>query len=301
MAELNARRADALEKLVASGLADKDRDMWLLQLVDTVSAAAQSNALPDGANRLQKLYEDLKGQSTNMELLAHVRFALLTSDYATSFQAPGADQARIQEKWLANLEQFVNEYPNGKDAPEAMLQLGLAQEFAGEEESALNWYNRIVTDFASSPLAKKATGAKTRLDCVGKPMQLSAPTHDGKRFDLGRYRGKTVLIHYWATWCEPCQDDIVALRRLHAEYGRKNFALVGVNLDDDLATLEKFLRAQKLPWLQLHEPGGLESRMATEMGIFTLPVMILVDTNGQVVNRQIHVGELEQELAKRIR
>jgi thiol-disulfide isomerase/thioredoxin len=244
----------------------------------------------------------LTGESTNKDLLAHLGFALLTSEYATSLQASDADYAKIQEKWLADLEGFVKEYPSGKDVPEAMLQLGLAQEFAGEDESALGWYNKIVSDFPSSALATKAAGAKTRLDSVGKPIQLVAPTLDGKQFDLKRYRGKLVLVHYWASWCEPCKDDITLLRRLHAEYGRKNFAVVGVNLDDDRNALEQFARDQKLPWPQLYEAGGLESRLATEMGIFTLPVgMILIDATGKVVNRQIHAGELEQELAKRIR
>jgi hypothetical protein len=51
----------------------------------------------------------------------------------------------------------------------------------------------------------------------------------------------------------------------------------------------------------LYEPGGLDSRLATELGIITLPTMILVDSRGNVLNRSIHAGELDDELAKRLR
>ena len=225
----------------------------------------------------------------------------MTSEYASSLQAPGADFAKIQETWLASLEAFVEKHPSSKDAPEAMLQLALAQEFAGEEQAANRWYTKIVSDFDSSPLAAKAAGAKRRLESVGKPIPLTGRTVDGKRFDLSRLRGNAVLVHYWATWCEPCKQDLDVLRKLQKTYARKKFALVGINLDTDPAELAKFLRAERLPWTQLYEQGGLDSRLANEMGIFTLPVMILIDERGRVVNRQIHGSELEGEIEKLVR
>jgi thiol-disulfide isomerase/thioredoxin len=136
---------------------------------------------------------------------------------------------------------------------------------------------------------------------VGNPIPLAGNTLDGKQASLAAYRGKTVLIHYWATWCEPCKQDLEILKQIQAKYAAQGLALIGVNLDSDRALAVQFLRSQPLPWPQLYEPGGLDSRFATEMGILTLPTMILVDNEGKVINRSIHAGELDEELSKRLR
>ena len=107
-----------------------------------------------------------------------------------------------------------------------------------------------------------------------------------------------MLIHYWATWCEPCKRDLQTLKALQAKFGKAGFTLVGVSLDTDVSTLDQYVRAQQVSWPQLHEPGGLDSRLANELGILTLPTMILVDKTGRVVRRNIHVSELEEELQK---
>jgi len=119
--------------------------------------------------------------------------------------------------------------------------------------------------------------------------------------DLAKYRGNVVLIQYWATWCEPCKADMAALKELFARYGRSGFSIVGVNLDSSVQELSAYLTENKLPWPQIFEEGGLDSRPANELGILTLPTMILVDKQGKVVNRNIHVVELDRELKKLIR
>jgi thiol-disulfide isomerase/thioredoxin len=179
-----------------------------------------------------------------------------------------------------------------------MLQLALAQEFAGQDEAAREWYTRIVAEHPASPLAKKAAGAKLRLDSVGKSIELRGSTLEGKTFDLAGLRGQVVLVHYWATWCEPCKQDMAVLRQLQAKYGRMGFSLVGVNLDNQQREATSFLTSTRLPWPQLFEEGGLDSRLATELGILTLPTMILIDKQGRVVSRNISAGELDTELAK---
>jgi hypothetical protein len=89
---------------------------------------------------------------------------------------------------------------------------------------------------------------------------------------------------------------------LQAKYGKDGFVPVGVNLDNTPAEVTAYLRANKsLPWAQVYEPGGLDGRLATELGILTLPTMILIDRDGKVVNRNIHAGELDTELKKLLR
>jgi thiol-disulfide isomerase/thioredoxin len=298
---LNAQRADALEKLIDATTDAENRANWIRQYADTVGPAAQSGDFPEGVKRLESLLAKLARESTDKDLLAYVKYRYLTAQYGQAIQDPKADFAKIQEHWLATLEQFVKDYPGSPDSADAMLQLALAQEFAGKDDDAEKWYQRIVTEHPGSPLAKKAAGAVTRLNSIGKSIPLKASTIDGKTFDLSAYRGRIVLIHYWATWCEPCKQDLSVLRQLLAKYGRDGLVLVGVNLDNERQTAAQFLTSNRLPWPQIYEEGGLDSRPATELGILTLPTMILVDKQGRVVRRNVSAGELEAELAKLMR
>ncbi|MBC8871405.1 MAG: redoxin domain-containing protein [Planctomycetes bacterium] len=301
LATLNARRADVLEQLAENAGNDEERDTWMRQCADSISAAAQSGGYPDGVERLKKLGEKLAKDSEDSGLVAHIKFASHSADYGSSLQSPEADYPKIQEKWLTNLRQFVRDFPQSEDAAEAMLQLAIGEEFAGKPDDAIAWYARIVQGFPSSQLAKKAAGAKRRLESVGKTIDLRGTTLDGKAVSLAAYRGRIVLVHYWATWCEPFKQDVAVLKSVQAKYARQGFSLIGVNLDEEPAAAMDFLRSNSLPWPQLHESGGLDSPLAIELGIITLPTMILVDDQGKVLNRGIHAGELDEELAKRLR
>jgi thiol-disulfide isomerase/thioredoxin len=302
LAKQNAKRADILEQLAENASTKEERDTWIRQFADSISAAAQSGGYPEGVERLKKLSEKLAQNSPGSDLAAHATFAYLSAEYGESLQSASAeDYAKIQEKWHANLRQFVGDYPTREDAAEAMLQLAIGEEFAGKSDDAIAWYGKIVAQFPTTQLAKKAAGAKQRLESVGKSMVLSGTTLDGKAVSLAAYRGRVVLVHYWATWCEPCKQDMALLKKLQAKYARQGFSLIGVNLDSERATALAYLQSNSLPWPQLYEPGGLDSRLATELGIITLPTMILVDGQGKVLNRSIHAGELDDELAKRLR
>jgi thiol-disulfide isomerase/thioredoxin len=202
---------------------------------------------------------------------------------------------------MADLNDFVADYSRSPDAAEAMLQLAIGNEFTGKEDKAIEWFGRIATEFPQSALATKATGARRRLESVGKTISLKGKTIDGRPLDLAQYSGKVALIHYWATWCEPCKQDLDTIKELQAKYGKAGFAPIGVNLDSNPQEAAQFLRSKTLPWPQLYEEGGLESRLANDLGILTLPTMILIGRDGRVLNRNISAGELETELKKQLR
>ena len=74
-----------------------------------------------------------------------------------------------------------------------------------------------------------------------------------------------------------------------------------MSLDGDVKDLNNYLVTAKLPWPQIYEPGGLDSRPANQLGILTLPTMILIDQQGKVVSRNIQVTEIEGELKRLIK
>jgi len=297
---LNKQRADLLAELAEAASDDESHQIWIEQLADTVSSAIQAGAYPDGSDRLKTLYESLATDDPQGNLTGYVKFRWLSAQYVQSLQDPKGDLAKVQDQWSKDLEGFVGDFPKSADASEAMSQLALAGEFAGEDQTALKWYARIVKEFPKSSAAPKAKGARRRLESVGKSLQIQGTTLAGKRMNLTAYKGRVVAIHYWATWCEPCKEDMKVLRQLTTKYGKQGFLPLGVNLDlpEQKKEAANFVKKSRLPWPHLHESGGLDGRLANEMGIMTLPTMILVDKKGRVVNRGVHIGQLEDELKK---
>jgi len=301
LAKLHVSRADVLEQLAQSASSAEDRENWLRQLANGITASVQSGGYAAGVEQLKSLYEKLKGQPADAELAAHVEFLYLSAQYSQQLQQPDADYPKIQEEWLASLAKFVTANPKCEDASEAMLQLAVGEEFNGKNEAAIAWYAKIADQFPKAQQAAKAAGAKRRLESVGKTLVLSGNTLDGKAVSLDLLRGRTVLIHYWATWCEPCKQDLTLLKQAQAKYAKQGFTLLGINLDSDQATAIKYLQTNPLSWPQMYEPGGLDSRLAAELGILTLPTMLLIDKDGKVVNRNIYAAELDGELGKQLR
>jgi thiol-disulfide isomerase/thioredoxin len=290
--DLAVQQAAVLGDVLAAA-ADADKAFWVRQLAETLGALIQEGVLPDGIAQLEKLAADTKADET---LSAFIAFRLAQARYAAAMQQPGADVEKVQAAWLGELAGFVEKHPAAPDAAEAMLQLAIADEFAAREREALDRYAAIAKNFPDSAPARKARGAARRLESVGKPLVLSGTTLDGKKVAVEAIKGVPVLVHYWATWCEPCKVDIAQIRELYAKYGPKKFAVVGIALDTDKADLAKYLQGKPMPWPQLHEDRGLDGRLAEELGVLTLPTMLLVDADGKVVDRNLVITNLEKKL-----
>lgn len=294
---LDPRRADILEQLAQKSRTAEDRVMWYRQIADTISAAVHSGNSPDGIKRLEALITRVQKSNPDATLVAYIKFRMLSADHARELQSPNADYAKIQTEYNQSLEKFIADYPKAPDAAEAMLQLGIAQEFADQAEDAKMWYRRIVKELPRTPTAAKASGAIVRLDSVGKAIPFSGKSTTGDNLQLANYRGKVVLIQYWATWSEQSKNDMAILKQLVAKYGRQ-LAVIGVSMDNNPKDLESYLTIEKLPWPQIFEAGGLDSPPANQLGILTAPTMILVNQDGKVVSRSIRAADIEAELKK---
>jgi thiol-disulfide isomerase/thioredoxin len=298
-ARLNELRADVVEQ-IATLSRGEDRETWLRQYAETVSAAVQSGGFPGGTKRLQVLSAKLAKEQGQEGLVVFVGFRALQTDYNQSLlDADGKESeiGKIREAWITGLERLVNDYGSSQDSAEPMLALAQECELEGKEEQAIKWYGRIATDFPKSVFAAKATGAKRRLESLGKTFAISGSTLEGRPFNANELLGKVTVVYYWASWYDRLKDDAQLLKALQTKYGR-GFQVVGVNLD---ASRDDAVRATKtagIAWPTLHEAGGFDSRYANEMGIFSLPMAVLLDAKGRVLSRTVNVAEIETEIRK---
>jgi thiol-disulfide isomerase/thioredoxin len=201
---------------------------------------------------------------------------------------------------MNDLKAFLDKYPKSEEAPDALIQLASASEFNAEEDEARKFYEQLAREFPTTDAGRKAAGAIRRLELVGKPMELRGPGLDGKEIDASRFRGKTLLVTFWASWADPVLRDLPELLKVYEKNRGQGFEILGVNLDNERSDLDAFLKERSIPWPQVFEPGGIEkSRFASDFGIIALPTMILVDSDGKVVNRSLRSAtELDRQLEK---
>jgi thiol-disulfide isomerase/thioredoxin len=199
---------------------------------------------------------------------------------------------------MGDLKGFLDKYARSDEAPDALLQLASAFEFNAEEDDARKYYSQLAQDFPATEAGRKAAGALRRLDLVGKSLVLKGTGLKNEEVDSTQYRGKVLLVAFWTTWPQ-VKRDLPELARIYQKYHGNGFEIIGVSLDGERSDLDAFLKETPLAWPQIFEPGGMDSRLATEFGIISLPTMILVDAEGKVLNRNLRTAsELERQLEK---
>lgn len=297
-ATLQRQRADLLAKLAENAPNDEERVQWYKQLADSVGAATQDGSYPEGVALLQEWERKLADWEED-ELVAYFQFQrMLAEYYGVTLAEEGVDAAKAQSQWLASLEAYLEEHPQSENSAEALRQLAMGSEIAGENETAVKWYRRILDEFPDSVHSAMSKGAITRLTSEGKAIRFTGPAIQGGNVNLADLRGKAVVIQYWTTSCDVCTKDHELLGNLYKKYGGTTLEIVGVNLDFSRDKLVEYLKENRLPWKQLYEPGGFDGRLASDLGVVTVPLMLLIGPDGKVISSNIRAEEIEAELKK---
>ena len=145
-------------------------------------------------------------------------------------------------------------------------------------------------------LGRMLQGTGRRLSLPGQQIQLVGTTYDGAPFNWESYRGKVVLIDFWATWCGPCRAEMPRIAQYYEAYRDRGFEVVGVSVDKDRAKLDAFLQKSPLPWVTLNEGDKKENPTAVHYNIAALPTTILVDRDGRVISLEARGKRLAQLL-----
>ena len=138
---------------------------------------------------------------------------------------------------------------------------------------------------AGTPISQTLAGAEAEFRTIrrGTLPDLAGTRLDGIEEHLSDYRGRIVLLDFWATWCGPCVAALPKLRELAAKLPADRFALVGISVDEEIGTVTRFIEDEPMPWTHWHV--GEESDFARLLRIRTLPTYVLADENGKILTR----------------
>lgn len=177
----------------------------------------------------------------------------------------------------------------------------------GSPEDAAELYDVLAQAAANHrnpnlrPQSLRFEGMARFLRLPGNKMELEGKLLSGEQLDWESYRGKVVLVDYWATWCKPCLMELPNVKENYKKYHDKGFEVVAVNLDDSRSTLERFVKNERIPWPQLFDATrgtGWNHPMVLHYAISSVPMAILVGKDGKVVSTQAQGPELSKLLKK---
>jgi len=231
---------------------------------------------------------------------------LLLSKISNFPGLPAGEQKEILAELTKQMEEKGDKLTVA-DAQPAM-QIAMSLENGPNKDLAARTYKQFGKVLAASSdekvaqAAKLMEGASRRMSLLGKEMSIKGTTLDGKEFDWAKYKGKVVLVDFWATWCPPCRAEIPNIKKLYKEYNGRGFEVVGISLDRTKDACADYMDDNKMPWVSLFDPEPAKGapRMTEYYGVFAIPQAILIDRDGKVISLNARGNELDRLLEKHI-
>lgn len=121
---------------------------------------------------------------------------------------------------------------------------------------------------------------------------------EGNPLSIGKYKGKVVLIDFWATWCAPCVGELPNVIKAYEKNHDKGFEIIGISLDQDAQKLKNFTKDRNMPWQQFCDGKGWENKLAQKYGVQSIPATFLLDVDGKIIGRNFRGEDLDQALSK---
>ncbi len=292
IAQYHVGRVRLLRAIVEASKSPEEKLSYNKQSVDSLVAALRTDRYPQGRKPLDAIV------AGGGKLASYAAYNLIDAEFAMKNDLPGANFLANQKKWMAELEDFLVKFPQSDEVPAVLFHLANANEFNAEEEKARQQYQKLVESYPATEHGKKAAGALRRLDLVGKPIELKGVGLQNETVDSSAYRGKPILVVFWASWASPVKVDLPDLKKVYEKYHERGLEIVGVDLDNERGELDAFLKEHHLAWPQIFEAGGVDSRLAVEYGIISLPTIFLVDADGKVLNRSLRSAEADRQVEK---
>jgi thiol-disulfide isomerase/thioredoxin len=234
---------------------------------------------------------------------------------ATFVHATAAADRGDSDEALVDLKAYLKDQGRSEKSSDAESAMAVGEAFlqrmirAGRYEGA-----RALCEFAGgldgSPKAFREhfTARMGRIALLGKPAPPIAGTDvDGGKVSLAEFKGKVVLVDFWATWCPPCVAAIPRLTALEDRYKAKGFEILGINVDalhkdvkDSRATLadvRHFLVEHGVKWTNVLN-GARENDAVDAYGVEEIPASFLVSRDGKVLAFDLSDEELDRAVAK---
>lgn len=120
----------------------------------------------------------------------------------------------------------------------------------------------------------------------------------GKPLSAARFKGKVVLVDFWATWCPPCRAELPNVIKTYEKHHSKGFEIIGISLDKDKKTLEGFIKDRDMTWPQYFDGLAWGNKLAGKYAVQSIPMTFLLDREGKIIAKNLRGEDLESAVEK---
>jgi peroxiredoxin len=192
-----------------------------------------------------------------------------------------------------------------------LMKAALYLQIIQDMDRATALFEQLTKEFPGTRPASEAAQMLVGMESQREQMKIQAALKIGATFpdfevkdltgaplSVARFKGKAVLIDFWATWCGPCITELPAVLAAYSRYKDKGFEIIGISLDRDEATLKRFIADRKMTWPNYFDGQEWKSPLAAKYGVNAIPATYLLDGEGRIVAKNLRGPALEQELAR---
>ena len=137
-----------------------------------------------------------------------------------------------------------------------------------------------------------------KLEVGARPFPLVGQTLDGKTVSLDNYKGKVVLLDFWATWCGPCIEELPTMRATYRKYHDQGFEILGISRDETAEILKEFVAKRDVPWPQVFDDGVGDVPNAANYGVKGIPFTLLIGKDGTIAAKDLRRWHLPLAVEK---
>ena len=241
-----------------------------------INATAQQEAM-----KLQQEYQAANGDQAKMQAVQEAYAKLMTDA-----------QAKETELIKANPDSYVSTF---------VIVSGMGQmEYEQlKEKYALLGEKAKATAHGKAIAAQIAKLESTAIGQIAPNFTVTTP--EGESISLYDIKGKVKLIDFWASWCGPCRGENPHVVEIYKEYHPKGLEILGVSLDNNQEAWVKAIEDDGLTWNHVSDLKGWENAAAQLYGVNSIPHLLVLDENNQIVARNLHGQELKDKIAEMLK
>ena len=211
----------------------------------------------------------------------------------------------MSEHFTQYVERYADTTPYEPNAIFAARMLNAASEGAFLETFAQNLNRRFPNTKMTKEFSEYYVKISTRqhmrtnsepVDIGAKAPMFALPSSDGTIVSLSSFKGKYVLLDFWASWCAPCRGENPHVVAAYQKFKDKGFTVLGVSLDNSKDAWMRAINDDHLTWTQVSDLKGWSNAVALMYAVQSIPTNFLIDPNGQIVARDLRGDQLIEAL-----